>query len=62
MRVHEQDARRFKFSNLVWLFLHLTLHFKISEIHSKFVMIIYLWDEPIRYPPSVGMKASTLKL
>jgi hypothetical protein len=43
MRVHEQDARRFKFVKFVWLFLHLTLHFKIFEIHSKFgSMIIYL--------------------
>jgi hypothetical protein len=25
MRVHEQDARRLKIFNLVWLFLHLTL-------------------------------------
>jgi hypothetical protein len=60
MRVHEQDARWFKFKLGLALF-HLILYFKISEIHLNF------WEHVntcgiilINNLPSVEMKASTL--
>jgi hypothetical protein len=52
MRVHDQDARWFEFLNLVEIFSHLSLHFKISEIHLKFwSMTNYLWKSLIDIHP-----------
>jgi hypothetical protein len=42
MRVHEQDARWFKFVNLVWLFFISFFTSKISEIHLNFGSILIL--------------------
>jgi hypothetical protein len=42
MRVHEQDARRFKFFELGLALFHVILYFKIFEIHLNFGSMLIL--------------------
>jgi hypothetical protein len=42
MRVHEQDAKWFKFFEFGLALFHLILYFKISKIHLNFESILIL--------------------